>query len=74
MVARRRGYEGTVVLEVLVDQKGRAGELRVLTSSGYSILDKAAMRSVKDWLFEPGMAGDEKVKMWVRIPIRFELE
>ena len=74
MVARRRGYEGTVVLEVLVDQKGRAGELRVLTSSGYSILDKAAMRSVKDWLFEPGMTGDEKVEMWVRIPIRFELE
>jgi hypothetical protein len=30
--------------------------------------------SVKAWLFEPGMRGDEKVEMWVKIPIRFQLK
>ncbi len=71
--ARRRGYEGTVVLEVLVDGNGRVKELRIITSSGHAALDKAALKSVNGWLFEPGMVGDEKVDMWVRVPVRFEL-
>ena len=71
--ARRRGHEGTVVLEVLVDGNGRVKDLRIITSSGHSVLDKAAMKSVNGWLFEPGMVGDEKVEMWVRVPVRFEL-
>lgn len=73
-LARKRGYEGTVVLEVLVDPNGRVKDLQVFKSGGYAILDKAAVASVKDWLFEPGMRGDEKVEMWVKIPIRFQLK
>lgn len=73
-LARKRGYEGTVVLEVLVDPSGRVKDLQVFKSGGYAILDKAAVASVKDWLFEPGMRGDEKVEMWVKIPIRFQLK
>ena len=73
-LARKRGYEGTVVLEVLVDPSGRVKDLQVFKSGGYAILDKAAVASVKDGLFEPGMKGDEKVEMWVKIPIRFQLK
>ena len=73
-IARKRGYQGTVVLEVLVDQNGRVSDLRLFTSSGHSILDRKAMASVKGWLFEPGMKGDKKVDMWVRVPVRFELK
>jgi TonB family protein len=73
-IARKRGYQGTVVLEVLVDQNGRVGDLRLFTSSGHSILDRKAMASVKVWLFEPGMKGDKKLDMWVRVPVRFELK
>ena len=73
-LARKRGYEGTVVLEVLVDPSGRVKDLQVFKSGGYAILDKAAVASVKAWLFEPGMKGDEKVEMWVKIPIRFQLK
>jgi len=29
---------------------------------------------VKNWSFEPGLIGKNKVEMWVRIPIRFELK
>jgi protein TonB len=72
-IARRRGYQGTVVLEVLVDRNGRVGDLRVYTSSGYKILDRTALTSVKGWAFEPGMRGDQKVEMWVRVPVRFQL-
>jgi len=73
-VARRRGFQGNVVLEVLVGQIGNVIDLRVLSSSGYPILDRAAKSSVKHWTFEPGMRGQKKVEMWVRVPIRFELK
>lgn len=73
-LARRRGYEGTVVLEVLVDEEGKVEDMRLFSSSKHEILDEAAMASVKEWLFQPGMRGDKPVEMWVRVPIRFQLK
>lgn len=73
-LARRRGYQGTTILEVLVGRTGRVIDIRVLTSSGYEILDNVAVASVKGWLFEPGMRGDQKVEMWVKVPVRFQLK
>ena len=72
--ARRMGYEGLVLLKVLVDVNGRVENLELVGSSGYAVLDKAAIASVKKWMFEPGTEGGKKKKMWVKIPIRFELE
>jgi protein TonB len=73
-VARRRGYEGKVILEVLVNEEGRVEDLRIFQSSGYKVLDRSAMKSVQSWLFEPGRRGDEKLEMWVKVPIRFDLK
>ncbi len=73
-IARRRGYQGTVVIEALVNREGKVEDLRLFHSSGYRVLDRAAMKSVKNWLFEPGRRGDEEVEMWVKIPVRFQLK
>jgi protein TonB len=73
-IARRRGYEGTVVLEVLVNTEGKVSDYRIIRSCGYFVLDKAAMKSIRNWLFEPGMRGDKKVEMWVKVPIKFQLK
>lgn len=73
-IAERRGYEGTVFLEVLVTVEGRAAEVRVARSCGHRVLDKAALEAVKDWRFEPGRRGGEAVEMMVRIPLTFRLE
>jgi len=73
-VARRRGHQGTVSLEVLVDRNGRVKDLRVLKSSGYTTLDDAALSSVKNWLFDPGMKGSQPIEMWVKLPVRFQLK
>jgi protein TonB len=73
IIARKRGYQGNVVLEVLINKKGKVIDLRVFSSSGHSILDKTAIASVKKWLFQPGMRGSDKIEMWVRVPIRFKL-
>ena len=73
IIARKRGYQGNVVLEVLINKQGKVIDFRIFSSSGYSILDKTAIASVKKWLFEPGMRGSDKIDMWVRVPIRFKL-
>jgi protein TonB len=72
-IARKRGYQGNVVLEVLIDKRGKVLDLVIFSSSGHSILDKTAIASVKKWLFQPGMRGSDKIEMWVRVPIRFKL-
>lgn len=73
LLARKRGYQGTVVLEVLVSTDGKAASIRLSRSSGYSILDRAAIKGVRSWLFYPAKRGDELFEMWVKIPIRFTL-
>jgi len=37
-------------------------------------LDQAAMSSMKGWLFEPATINEEKVAMWVKVPVRFHLK
>jgi len=74
LIGRKRGYQGTVTLEVLVSREGRVEDMRLSTSSGYSVLDQAALTSVKTWFFDPGTRGGEKVDMWVKVPVRFQLE
>ncbi len=71
--AKRRGYQGVVALAVLVDVDGRVNDLKVARSSGYNILDRAAMRSVRKWDFQPGSENGRKIEMWVEVPIRFNL-
>ncbi|MFC1867894.1 TonB family protein [Thermodesulfobacteriota bacterium] len=72
--ARRRGYEGTVVLKALIDTGGGVKDLNILESSGHGILDRAAEDSVRKWLFEPWMKGNEPVEMWGKVIVRFELK
>ncbi len=72
-LARRRGQQGTVMLAVLVNREGRVDELKLLTSSGFSLLDRAAAETVKGWRFEAGRSGEKPVDMWVTVPVRFAL-
>lgn len=74
LTARRRGQEGTVLIEVLVDRAGRVKDFGIRSTSGYPLLDKAAMKAVSRWRFEPGKRGHEPVEMWVTVPVRFHLK
>lgn len=72
-IARKRGWEGTVVLKVLVEQNGTAGRALIEQSSGYKILDETALNSVKTWKFQPPQEGLIHKSSWVTIPIQFRL-
>lgn len=73
-LARKRGQEGTVVLQVLVNREGRVDDLKIETSSGFGLLDRTAVAAVKDWSFEPGRKDRNPIAMWVRVPIVFTLK
>lgn len=73
-VARRRQYQGTVMLDVQVTVDGQVAQVRVAESSGYPILDKSAVKSVKEWHFTPARRGGRPIEMWVQVPVRYELQ
>jgi TonB family protein len=45
-VARRRGWEGTVLLGMRVESDGHLHQLRIDRSSGYTVLDHSALNSL----------------------------
>jgi protein TonB len=72
-LARKRGQQGKVVLQVLVEASGRVGDLKITQTSGYPSLDKAALDAVRHWKFSPGKQTGISVPMWVVVPIVFSL-
>jgi protein TonB len=71
--AREKGQQGTAMLRVRVLPDGKAGEVFVDRSSGHELLDAAAIRTVKGWLFVPATRNGIAVPSWVTVPVRFSL-
>jgi TonB family protein len=68
-LARRRGWEGSVFLDLRVAADGTVSEATVATSSGHTVLDDAALAAVRTWLFVPG-APDRTVRHKVTFELR----
>jgi len=72
-MAKERGWEGEVLLRVLIGPTGRVLTASIEKSSSYALLDRAALNAVRRWHFHPAQKGNTPVKGEVRLPIRFEL-
>ncbi len=72
-VARLRGWEGVVVLQVMVKADGRVERVGVAQSSGYALLDRAALEAVERWMFAPATRYGRSVPSEVELPVRFRL-
>jgi len=72
-LARERGWQGLVTLEAAVDGEGRPASVEIFRSSGHSILDEAALKTVRKWRFLPARAGQIFFPSRIKIPIRFLL-
>ncbi len=73
LIARRKGYEGVVLLAVEVLSNGRAGHIKIEKSTGYAVLDTSALKAVKEWKFEPARRMGTPVTVWVNVPVKFVL-
>lgn len=68
-LAREMGLEGRVRLEAIIDSTGRVQSVRVLESSGYEALDRAAREGAASWSFPADPARTQPMR--ITIPVRF---
>lgn len=72
-LARKREWQGTVILKVHINRNGRARSVSIHRSSGHSVLDHSAIRAVRKWRFQPAYAGGVAIESHAYVPIRFAL-
>jgi protein TonB len=74
-IARRREQQGTVTIRVLVGIDGLVQRAEIAESSGFDVLDDAAIETVRRrWRFVPARQGGTAIESWVLVPIRFALK
>lgn len=73
-IAQKRGWQGDVLLGVDVKQDGWPQRVTVLESSGFGLLDNAAVATIRDyWQFEPALRFRRPVGGYTQVPISFRL-
>jgi protein TonB len=68
---RSKKLEGVVTLIFVVDPSGKVTNPRVEKST-HPAFEKPALDALKQWKFEPGLKGGQRVGCKMRVPIRFQ--
>jgi len=70
--ARKAKYQGVCTLGLIVGADGRPSNIRVLSSLGMG-LDEKAIEAVKNWKFEPAMKDGHPVRVEIAVEVDFHL-
>jgi|SwirhirootsSR2_FD_contig_51_1714009_length_1874_multi_5_in_0_out_0_1 TonB family protein len=70
--ARKARYQGTVVLEAIVQKDGTVQILRVVRSLGFG-LDEKAIEALRQWRFNPAKQNGVAVPVALNIEVNFNL-
>ena len=73
MIARKKGWQGRLLLNVHVSKGGDVININVLKTSGFEILDKISVKTIKDWKFIPARIGKKNIEDNLNIPVSFKL-
>ena len=73
-IAQEAGIEGTVVVQVFVDDKGRVKETVILKGIPNTGLDEAATQAIRSVRFRPAKQRERAVGVWISIPVNFRLK
>ncbi|MDB4618780.1 energy transducer TonB [bacterium] len=72
--ARRAGQQGTVTLSFTIGSSGTVISARIAESSGYTLLDNAALSAIRSWRFKPARnALGEAISYSYTLPVPFRL-
>lgn len=74
IAARRLGQQGVVVVEVWLDKEGKQDKRLIKRSSGFALLDKAALEMVTKNRFLPYSEGGIPKPSRLLLPIAFKLQ
>ena len=72
--ARQRGEQGDVVLEIRVNAAGIVDRVDIVSPSGFSELDEAAVRAARTARFTPAKSGGSPVASTARLTLNFKLK
>jgi len=73
-LARKKGWQGTVELAVNIDAQGLLTRVRIIHSSGYGILDYAALKSIRQVKALPdAMQWLDNHGLEVNFPVKYQL-
>lgn len=70
--ARRAAIQGTVVLEVTVDESGKPAAISILSPLGFG-LDDRAREAVAMWRFQPGVKDGTPVRTVSTVEVNFRM-
>ena len=73
-IAQEAGIEGTVVVQVFVDDRGRVKETIILKGIPNTGLDEAAADAIRNVRFRPAKQRERAVGVWISIPVNFRLK
>lgn len=71
--AKILGQEGTVFINLLVDKDGSVRKVSVAKTSGFALLDSAAVQCGREWRFSSAIQNHKPIRIWVTAPVRFVL-
>ena len=72
-VLRDAGIGGVTTLWLFIGTTGQVEQTRVFESSGFDAMDQAAANVANVMRFSPAYNRDQIVRVWVQIPIRFQV-
>jgi len=70
--ARKAKFNGTVRLNIIVGEDGKAAAIEVTGPLGLG-LDEKAIEAVKRWRFKPGYNGGKAVKVFAQVEVNFRI-
>lgn len=74
-IAKRNRIEGTVILSLLVNERGQVVDVKVLRGAGGSSgLNEAAVAAARKWKFQPAVKQGKRVKVWISQPMAFRVQ
>ena len=68
-----RGIEGKVILSISIDRSMRVIKVSLDTSSGYTVLDSAALKAARKIKNKKFQASGITLPTIIRVPITFQL-
>ena len=71
-LARKKKFQGTCVLELVVGADGKPRDVRVTRPLGLG-LDEQAVKAVKKWEFEPARKDGQPIAVKMHIEVSFRL-
>jgi protein TonB len=72
--AARRHQQGTVILMLYINGNGTLDKIEIVKSSGFPLLDAAAIKEMKQSRFEPAMDGAIPIRSRAQASVTYRLE